>query len=74
MLSEETVMEQHITTFKVSLIASVIGTLAWYFGVSEMVWPAHPHVATLLITVLAFYVINYYWKTASHRAAESGTR
>jgi Na+/pantothenate symporter len=71
---EGIVMEQHITTFKVSLIASVIGTLAWYFGISAAVWPAHPHWATLFVTLISFYVVNYYWKTASRRAAESSSR
>ena len=63
-------MDQHLRTFKISLIASVIGTLAWYIGLSEIVWPKHPFVAVLLITALSYYVVSYYWDMASGGSAE----
>jgi hypothetical protein len=63
-------MDQHLRTFKISLIASVIGTLAWFVGLSELVWPKHPFVAVLLITTLSYYVVSYYWDAASRGNAE----
>ena len=65
---------QHLTTFKVSLVASVIGTLAWYLGIGEAVWPAHPHVAALLITILSYYIVSYYWKSALSGTAANGSK
>jgi hypothetical protein len=63
-------MDQHVRTLKISLIASVIGTLAWYLGLSEVVWPKHPFVAVLLITFLSYYVVGWYWNTAARSATE----
>jgi len=63
-------MNQHLRTFKISLIASVIGTLAWYLGLSEMVWPKHPFVAVLLITAVSYYVLGYYWDITARGVAE----
>jgi hypothetical protein len=68
--SEESAMNQHLRTLKISLIASVIGTLAWYLGLSEMVWPMHPFVAVLLITAVSYYVVGCYWDTTVRGVAE----
>jgi hypothetical protein len=62
-------MDQHLRTLKISLVASLIGTLAWYFGLSNLVWPKHPFVAVLLITALSYYVVGYYWDAPTRRVA-----
>ncbi len=42
-------------TLKVSLIASLIGTAvglgAWAFGLGQIIWPAHPQMASFLLTI-----------------------
>jgi hypothetical protein len=68
--SEKNAMDQHLRAFSISLIASIIGTLAWYLGLSEVVWPQHPFIAVLLITSVSYYVVGYYWNTAARGATE----
>ncbi|HTS75381.1 MAG TPA: hypothetical protein VMG40_04210 [Bryobacteraceae bacterium] len=43
-----------------TLIASIAGTGAWLVGLSEHLWPAHPMIATFLLTV-AVYVAAKLW-------------
>jgi hypothetical protein len=38
-------------TLKVTLIASAIGTGAWLSGLARMIWPSHPMLAVLFLTV-----------------------
>jgi hypothetical protein len=52
-------------TLKVSLIASLIGTAvglgAWVFGLGQIIWPAHPQVASFLLTLVTTIVIQIAW-------------
>ncbi|HXZ33774.1 MAG TPA: hypothetical protein VEH30_15970 [Terriglobales bacterium] len=52
-------------TLKVSLIASCIGTAvglgAWLFGFGQMMWPAHPQMASFLLTLVTTIVIQITW-------------
>ena len=56
-------------TFKVSLIASGIGTAAglgaWAFGLTRIVWPAHPQLAGFLLTIVTTIVVQSTWPTES---------
>jgi hypothetical protein len=38
-------------TLKISLIGTVIGLAAWFFGVGHILWPAHPQLAGFLVTL-----------------------
>jgi len=52
-------------TLKVSLIASLIGTAAglgsWMFGLARIIWPAHPQMASFLLTLVTTIVIQSSW-------------
>jgi len=52
-------------TLKLSLIASCIGTAvglgAWVFGLGQMIWPAHPQMASFLLTLVTTIVIQVTW-------------
>jgi hypothetical protein len=52
-------------TMKVSLIASLIGTAvglgAWFFGLGQVIWPAHPQLACFLLTLATTIVIRFAW-------------
>ena len=48
-------------TLKASLVASIIGTGAWMLGLTRMMWPAHPIIADLLLTVGATFALMYAW-------------
>ncbi len=52
-------------TLKLSLIASFIGTAvglgAWLFGLGQIIWPAHPQVASFLLTLGTTILIQITW-------------
>jgi hypothetical protein len=52
-------------TWKITLIASCIGSVAglaaWAFGAGEKIWPAHPQLASFLLTLVTTIVIEYTW-------------
>jgi hypothetical protein len=50
-----------VKTLKASLFASAIGTGAWMFGLTRAIWPAHPQLAVLFLTVGATAVLVYIW-------------
>ncbi len=45
-----------MTTLKASLIASAIGTGAWFFGITRLISPEHPMLADLIITIAATFL------------------
>ena len=45
-------------TFVATLIATVIGTGAWWFGLINKIWPAHPFLADLLISLVLVIVVK----------------
>ena len=61
-------------TLKVSLIASLIGTAvglgAWIFGIGQIIWPAHPQLASFVLTLATTIVIQIAWP----RLVETGSR
>jgi hypothetical protein len=46
---------------KVTLIATVAGTAAWYLGIARMAWPAHPYWADFLISLALTLALQYAW-------------
>jgi len=50
-----------VKTLKASLLASAIGTGAWLLGVTRAMWPAHPQLAVLFLTIGATAVLMYAW-------------
>lgn len=48
-------------TLAATLIATAVGIGAWFFGIAKIVWPEHPQVAALLITVVTSIVVRVVW-------------
>jgi len=52
-------------TLKVSLIATLIGTAvglgSWMLGLGRVLWPAHPQMASFLLTLVTTIVIQMNW-------------
>lgn len=48
-------------TLKVSLIATVIGTGAWLSGLAGMIWPSHPMLAVLFLTIATTVGLGLSW-------------
>jgi hypothetical protein len=49
------------STLAATLIATVVGTGAWFFGLAKAIWPAHPQVAAFLSTIVASIVVKQTW-------------
>lgn len=43
---------------KATIVATVVGTGAWLFGLSGILSPAHPMMATFILTVVAYVLAN----------------
>jgi hypothetical protein len=46
---------------KVSLIGTAAGLAAWFFGVGHILWPAHPQMAGILLTLGTTIVAQICW-------------
>jgi hypothetical protein len=56
---------EFMTTWKITLIASLIGTAvgfwAWKLDLTKMVWPGHPQLAGLFLTLIATVAVQLTW-------------
>ena len=48
-------------TLKVTLIGTVFGTGLWFSGLAHMIWPPHPMLAVLFLTIAATVGLWYAW-------------
>lgn len=52
-------------TFKISLIASLVGTAAgfwaWKLDLTSMFWPTHPQLAGVFLTVIVAIGVQLSW-------------
>ena len=48
-------------TLMASLIGSAFGTGIWFFGIAALIWPAHPHLAAFLLTLVCTIVVMQMW-------------
>ena len=48
-------------TWKASLVGSLVGITAWLTGIGDWVWPGHPQMAQLLITLAVTIVAMCYF-------------
>jgi hypothetical protein len=53
------------STLAATLIASVIGTGTWFFGLAKAIWPAHEMVCTLLLTIVIGVLVQQLWPDAT---------
>jgi hypothetical protein len=45
-----------------TVIATVIGTAAWWLGLDSEIWPAHPFLANLLLSLITVIGVKEIWK------------
>jgi len=51
-------------TLKVSLVATIVSILAWWFRLPQTIWPAHPYFADFLLTLTLCIVLLRVWSDA----------
>jgi hypothetical protein len=59
-------------TWKASLVGSVVGIVAWLLGLGNDIWPAHPQLALLLLTLIATMVMMGVWSKQVAKPQVSG--
>lgn len=56
------------TSFKVTLIASLIGSgvglSAWGLNLTRFIWPEHPQLAAFFLTIVATIAVQMFWPVA----------
>jgi hypothetical protein len=52
-------------TWKITLVATLIGTVvgfwAWEFDWTRMLWPSHPQLAGVFLTIITTVVVQLIW-------------
>jgi len=55
------------TTLAASLIASAAGIGAWFFGLCDIIWPAHPQIAAFVLTIVVTVVMMKLWPVVGQK-------
>jgi hypothetical protein len=53
------------STLAATLIATVVGTGAWLFGLASAIWPAHPLIAAFALTIVVSVIVKQIWPVAT---------
>ncbi len=60
------------SSFKVTLIASLIGTAvglwAWGSNAARSIWPEHPQLAAFFLTLVVTLVVQFAWPVDKSKA------
>jgi len=56
------------STLAATLIATGVGVGAWLFGLAKAIWPAHPQIAALAITVVVSVVVKQIWPAGQKKS------
>jgi hypothetical protein len=48
-------------TLKISVIATVAATAAWYLRIPQAIWPAHPQLADVLLALVTCALLQVAW-------------
>jgi hypothetical protein len=54
-------------TLAATLIATAAGLAVWLFGFAERIWPTHPQICAILITIAVSIVVMRFWPTRQPR-------
>jgi len=50
-----------VKTFKISLVATLALTLAWWLRIPQGMWPSHPLLADLMIGLVLCALLQFLW-------------
>jgi hypothetical protein len=48
-------------TLKITLVATIAGTLAWWLRLPHRIWPSHPYLADVLLSLILCVVLQFAW-------------
>ncbi len=49
------------STLAATVIATIAGVVAWFFGLAKEIWPAHPQLVAFLLTFVTGIVVKQVW-------------
>jgi len=55
------------STLAATLIGTAAGTGTWLFGFDKAIWPAHPQIAAIVITIVVCVVVKKTWPAVPGR-------
>jgi hypothetical protein len=50
-----------VKTLKISLVATVAATLAWWLRLPHRMWPGHPYLADVVLSLALCLVLQFAW-------------
>jgi hypothetical protein len=56
-------------TLKISLIATIAATAAWYLRIPQTIWPSHPQMADLLLALVTCVLLQVAWTIAKKESS-----
>jgi len=51
-------------TLKITVVATIAGTLAWWLRLPHKIWPAHPYLADVLLSLALCFLLQFAWSDA----------
>ncbi|HZQ21486.1 MAG TPA: hypothetical protein VFA89_01685 [Terriglobales bacterium] len=48
-------------TLMATIIATVFGTAGWWFGLFDRIWPTHPFLADLFVSLAMVVIVKQLW-------------
>jgi len=48
-------------TLKITVVATIAGTIGWWVGLPRQFWPAHPYLADVLLSLILCVVLQFAW-------------
>lgn len=54
-----------------TLISTAAGTGAWLLGITRAIWPSHPQLAVLFLTIAVYVVVKLAWPAAADGSTAS---
>ena len=60
---------QAMKSLKISLIATVAATAAWYFRLPQTIWPAHPQLADVMLALVTCVLLQVAWTKAKKESS-----
>ena len=48
-------------TLKISVVATIAATVGWWLRIPHKIWPAHPYLADVLVSLALCVVLQVVW-------------
>jgi len=48
-------------TLKITLVATIAATMGWWLRLPHKIWPSHPYLADVLLSLILCIVLQFAW-------------